>query len=234
MLWVTEGSSQWPATRCLTGCCILVEVLFWNIDMILGSGHTPDRFLAQHLIWKGGRQNPSRPWLKIISEGCRPMRGDASYFLEQLMHWRSPESQFQAFSFLSFCLPYLLFFSGYAAEASQIKLGKLWGFYSLIFSPRLWLPFCKVSSLSQDSWLDELLPHAQSPGAQFGNSTAPHGICWLWEEASWLADVWAQGENAGWGKWFKMQASNTTRKLETQRRFQPGSPIIQKGSGFSH
>lgn len=47
----------------------LASALFTNTtDMSLGARNTLDHFPAQHLMWKGGRKNPSHPWLKIISE----------------------------------------------------------------------------------------------------------------------------------------------------------------------
>lgn len=150
MLCVTEGSSQWLAARCLRGGCILAEVLFRNAaDAILGSDHTLDHFPAQNLMWKGGRKNPSHPELKIISEGWRQSRGDASCLLEQLINLRSPESQFHPIFSLSFCLPYLLFPPpGHAGETSQIKLGKLW--VPIIYSPARG---CSFHSAKSSHWV---------------------------------------------------------------------------------
>ena len=94
--------------------------------VILSSGHMLDHFPAQLLMWKGGSKTLSYPWLKIISEGWRQSRGDASYLLEQLIKRLPLASQFHAFPFLSFCFPYILFFFlDTLGKASHNNLGKL-------------------------------------------------------------------------------------------------------------
>lgn len=175
---------------------------------------------------KGKKKEPSHPGLKIISEGWRQSRGDASCLLEQLINLRSPESQFHPIFSLSFCLPYLLF-------PPLDMLGKPHKLNSgnsgcLSFTPQPEVVASTLQSLLTGSvqLIRRLAPCARPPGAQFGNSAAPHEICQICQEARWLTDCLAGVVVQDAGKQYHQE-------LETQRRFQPCGPLMQRGSAFS-
>lgn len=145
------------------------------------------------MMWRGGRKNPSHPWLEIISEGWRQSRGDASYLLERLINQQSPASQFYAFAFLSFCSPYLCPLTGHTGKSLTNLTKETLGVLSSNLQPEVVVAFCSVFSPNQYTWLEDLFPHAQPSGAQFWNSASLHEICQICQEARWFTDAQKQG-----------------------------------------